>query len=59
MHTHTYNLQTYLHIQTLTLTGQKTLPTKYRLLDRDGLAAVGDYIAPGDVYINLQRPTNT
>jgi len=43
----------------LPLPGQKAPPARYRLLDRDGLAAVGDYIAPGDVYINLQRPTNT
>lgn len=39
--------------------GQKTLPPKFRLLDRDGIAAVGDYILPGDIYLNMQRPTNT
>jgi len=44
---------------TIACAGQKTPPARYRLLDRDGLAAVGDYISPGDVYINLQRPTNT
>jgi hypothetical protein len=27
---------------------------KHRLLDRDGIANVGEYILPGDVYINLQ-----
>lgn len=39
--------------------GQKMLPPKFRLLDRDGIAAVGDYILPGDIYLNIQRPTNT
>lgn len=32
---------------------------RFRLLDRDGIACVGDYILPGDVYINMQRPSNT
>jgi len=32
---------------------------RFRLLDRDGIASVGDFILPGDVYVNLQRPTNT
>ena len=29
------------------------------MLDRDGIASVGDYVMPGDVYVNMQRPTNT
>ena len=39
------------------LTGR--LPERLRVLDRDGLAAPGEFVRPGDVYINLQRPTNT
>lgn len=42
----------------LSNTGTKAA-ARFRLLDRDGIASVGDYILPGDVYINLQRPTNT
>jgi hypothetical protein len=33
--------------------GQK-LPPRLRLLERDGIASVGEYILPGDVYINVQ-----
>ena len=32
---------------------------KERLLDKDGLCAVGETIAPGDVFINKEIPTNT
>ncbi len=39
--------------------GQKTVASKFRLLDKDGIATVGDYITPGDTYINMQRPMNT
>lgn len=39
--------------------GQKTPAPRFRLLDPDGVARVGDFILPGDVYINVQRPTNT
>ncbi|GAX73919.1 hypothetical protein CEUSTIGMA_g1369.t1 [Chlamydomonas eustigma] len=39
--------------------GQKTVAPRFRLLDKDGIASVGDFILPGDVYINVQRPTNT
>mmetsp|Transcript_10383 Transcript_10383/g.31241 ORF Transcript_10383/g.31241 Transcript_10383/m.31241 type:complete len:1166 (-) Transcript_10383:34-3531(-) len=39
--------------------GQKVLPAKFRLLDRDGIANVGDFINPGDIYLNMQRPLNT
>jgi hypothetical protein len=46
---------------TTTATATTTLPPlcRFHLLDRDGLASVGSYINPGDVYVNLQRPTNT
>ncbi|KAG2492788.1 hypothetical protein HYH03_008949 [Edaphochlamys debaryana] len=43
----------------LPMPGQKTVAPRFRLLDRDGIACVGDYILPGDVYINMQRPSNT
>ncbi|PNW76230.1 hypothetical protein CHLRE_12g542800v5 [Chlamydomonas reinhardtii] len=43
----------------LPLPGQKAVAPRFRLLDRDGIACVGDYILPGDVYINMQRPSNT
>ncbi|GFR49601.1 hypothetical protein Agub_g11671, partial [Astrephomene gubernaculifera] len=43
----------------LPLPGQKAVAPRFRLLDRDGIASVGDYILPGDVYINMQRPSNT
>eukprot|EP00798_Chlamydomonas_sp_ICE-L_P009475 gene9475-32467_t len=39
--------------------GQKAIPPRFRLLDKDGIASVGDYISAGDVYMNIQRPTNT
>jgi len=32
---------------------------RFKVLDRDGLASPGEFIRPGDVYINMQRPTNT
>ena len=35
------------------------IPERCRVLDHDGLAAPGEFIRPGDVYINMQRPTNT
>ncbi|KAG1669071.1 hypothetical protein FOA52_003989 [Chlamydomonas sp. UWO 241] len=40
------------------LPGQKTVAPKFRLLDRDGIASVGDFISPGDIYLNMQRPIN-
>lgn len=35
------------------------VPDRFRVLDSDGLASPGEFIRPGDVYINMQRPTNT
>ena len=35
------------------------IPERCRVLDRDGLASPGEFIRPGDVYINMQRPVNT
>ncbi|PNH03044.1 Flavin-containing monooxygenase FMO GS-OX-like 4, partial [Tetrabaena socialis] len=35
----------------LPLPGQKTVAPRFRLLDRDGIACVGDYILPGDVVL--------
>ena len=32
---------------------------RHRLLDKDGIAAVGERISPGDVYVNKQSPGNT
>lgn len=32
---------------------------RHRLLDKDGIAAVGERISPGDVYVNKQSPSNT
>jgi DNA-directed RNA polymerase III subunit RPC2 len=32
---------------------------RHRLLDKDGIAAVGEKIVPGDVYVNKQSPGNT
>jgi len=32
---------------------------KFKLLDKDGIACVGEVIQPGDVYINKQSPINT
>ena len=32
---------------------------RHRLLDKDGIAAVGERITPGDVYVNKQSPSNT
>ena len=32
---------------------------RHHLLDADGIAAVGGTIAPGDVYVNKQCPSNT
>ena len=32
---------------------------RHRLLDKDGIAAVGGKILPGDVYVNKQSPSNT
>ena len=32
---------------------------KYKLLDKDGIANVGEVIQPGDIYINRQSPINT
>ena len=34
--------------------GNAAPPPRLRLLDRDGIASVGDYIMPGDVYMNMQ-----
>jgi len=37
-----------------------TKPTgKFKLLDKDGIACVGEVIQPGDIYINKQSPINT
>mmetsp|Transcript_18127 Transcript_18127/g.33118 ORF Transcript_18127/g.33118 Transcript_18127/m.33118 type:complete len:1156 (-) Transcript_18127:48-3515(-) len=41
------------------LPGQKALPGRMRLIDRDGLPHVGEHVLPGDVYVNVQRPVNT
>eukprot|EP00877_Chromochloris_zofingiensis_P003786 jgi/Chrzof1/13408/Cz07g31260.t1 len=35
------------------------IPDRFRILDKDGLASPGEFIRPGDVYINMSRPTNT
>jgi DNA-directed RNA polymerase III subunit RPC2 len=32
---------------------------KFALLDHDGIAAAGELIRPGDVYVNKQSPKNT
>lgn len=32
---------------------------KFEVLDKDGIASVGERIKPGQVYINKQMPTNT
>lgn len=32
---------------------------RYALLDADGIAAAGEMIRPGDVYVNKQSPKNT
>ena len=34
-------------------------PGRMRLLDADGIAAVGEVVRPGDVLLNKQSPTNT
>ena len=34
------------------------LTDRMRILDQDGITAVGEYIRPGDVYINMHRPSN-
>ncbi|MEW5318770.1 MAG: hypothetical protein WDW38_009963 [Sanguina aurantia] len=39
--------------------GGKGVPPRFRLLDKDGIAGVGEFIMPGDIYVNLQKPTNT
>lgn len=36
-----------------------TVQEKYEVLDKDGIASVGERIKPGQVYINKQMPTNT
>ncbi|KAI8058065.1 DNA-directed RNA polymerase III subunit RPC2 [Syncephalis plumigaleata] len=35
------------------------IPFKFQKLDADGIAAVGDRVFPGQVYINKQTPVNT
>ncbi|KAI9593941.1 DNA-directed RNA polymerase III subunit RPC2 [Syncephalis fuscata] len=35
------------------------IPFKFQKLDADGIAAVGDRVFPGQVYINKQTPINT
>ena len=47
------------HFSSPRFSGQKAVAPRFRLLDRDGIASVGDYVMPGDVYVNMQRPTNT
>jgi DNA-directed RNA polymerase III subunit RPC2 len=32
---------------------------RHQIQDRDGIAAVGEMIRPGDIYINKQSPINT
>ena len=32
---------------------------RYKALDRDGIAAVGEVVASGDILINKQSPTST
>ena len=39
--------------------GQTQGTGRWKCLDRDGLACVGEKIYPGDVYINKQMPSNT
>ncbi|KAL4423845.1 hypothetical protein ABPG75_001146 [Micractinium tetrahymenae] len=34
-------------------------PAKFRLLDRDGIAAAGEVLTQGEVLVNKQMPTNT
>ncbi|PSC73428.1 DNA-directed RNA polymerase III subunit RPC2 [Micractinium conductrix] len=35
------------------------VPGKFRLLDRDGIAAAGEVLSQGEVLVNKQVPTNT
>ncbi|KAK9824521.1 hypothetical protein WJX72_011068 [[Myrmecia] bisecta] len=39
--------------------GQARAAGRLKLLDRDGIAAVGESITPNDIYINKQSPLNT
>eukprot|EP00898_Chlorokybus_atmophyticus_P001524 jgi/Chlat1/2372/Chrsp17S02643 len=39
--------------------GRNASAGRFHLLDRDGIAAVGELIRPGDVYVNKQIPSNT
>ncbi|KAK9863933.1 hypothetical protein WJX84_006245 [Apatococcus fuscideae] len=39
--------------------GQKRGTTKFKLLDQDGVASVGEVIQPGEIYLNKQSPINT
>lgn len=32
---------------------------RYKVLDRDGIAAVGEVVSPGEILINKQSPTST
>lgn len=32
---------------------------RFSVLDVDGLASPGEFVRPGDVYLNIQRPVNT
>lgn len=39
--------------------GGKAVSGRCQLLDYDGIAAVGEMIRPGDIYVNKQTPINT
>lgn len=54
-------LSMYLHVPCLkvVLCVQKRATGKLKLLDSDGLCAVGESIENGDYFINKQSPTNT
>ena len=38
---------------------QKQLGGRQKLLDRDGIATVGELVSPGDILINKQTPLST
>lgn len=39
--------------------GKGTVAARCQLLDSDGIAAPGEMIRPGDIYVNKQSPSNT
>ena len=46
-------------IRSLTPAGGAVLRDRRGLLDADGVAAVGQLIQPGDIYVNKESPVNT